>query len=257
MTFNFLIYCFILGNTITLALYRYDESERQTEVLYLLNIIFVWVFFLEMVFKLIGLGIKNYCRDKFNIFDGIIVIVSLIDFTLDWTMEMENSNGIMSAFRALRLLRVVKLARHWKAFQEILKTMISSMVDIANFSLLLLLMIFIFALLGMELFAFSAYEDENGELVFGKDNIQEAFARGDELTWPKQNFNNVFNSIVTVFIVIIAEDWNAYMYTYVRAIGANSEGGRTIGIFYFITVFAVGNTIMLALFTALLLKSAS
>lgn len=45
--------------------------------------------------------------------------------------------------------------------------MISSLVDIANFALLLTLMLFIFALLGMEMFAYSAYEDENGELVFG------------------------------------------------------------------------------------------
>ena len=28
VTFNFLIYCFILANTITLALHRYDESEE-------------------------------------------------------------------------------------------------------------------------------------------------------------------------------------------------------------------------------------
>ena len=49
--------------------------------------------------------------------------------------------------------------------------MISSLIDIANFSLLLLLVLFIFALLGMELFAFSVYEDVNGDLVFGKENI--------------------------------------------------------------------------------------
>lgn len=169
VTFNFLIYCFILGNTIALALYRYNESDRQSEILYYLNLIFVWVFFAEMVAKLIGLGVKNYVRDRFNIFDAIIVIVSLLDFALSMTVSMDDnsSSGIMSAFRALRLLRVVKLARHWKAFQDILRTMISSLVDIANFALLLTLMIFIFALLGMEMFAYSAYEDENGELVFG------------------------------------------------------------------------------------------
>ena len=123
-----------------------------------------------MISKIIGLGIKNYARDKFNIFDAIIVILSLVDFALSVAMpagETSGAEGIMSAFRALRLLRVIKLARHWKAFQEILKTMISSLVDIANFSLLLLLVLFIFALLGMELFAFSAYEDINGETVFG------------------------------------------------------------------------------------------
>lgn len=74
------------------------------------------------------------------------------------------------------------------------------------------------------------------------------------MTWPRTNFNDFFNSFLTVFIVIIAEDWNQYMYMYVRAIGYQNEVGRTLGILYFIMVFAIGNTIMLALFTALLLK---
>lgn len=43
----------------------------------------------------------------------------------------------------------------------------TSLVDIGNFSLLLFLIIFIFALLGMELFSYTVYEDINGELVFG------------------------------------------------------------------------------------------
>ena len=133
--------------------------------------------------------------------------------------------------------------------------MISSLIDIANFSLLLFLCLFIFALLGMELFAFTAYEDRDGELVFGARNIQSAYERGDTLMWPRTNFNNIFNSLVTVFIVIIAEDWNGYMYMYVRALGAESEVGRSIAILYFIVLFIVGNTIMLALFTAILLKS--
>ena len=85
-----------------------------------MDIIFVWVFTLEMIAKLIGLGLKNYIRDKFNAFDGVIVIVSLVDFALMLSGSLESADGIMSAFRALRLLRVVKLARHWKAFQEIL-----------------------------------------------------------------------------------------------------------------------------------------
>ena len=61
----------------------------------------------------------------------------------------------MGALRALRLFRVLKLARHWKAFQEILSRMITSLVDITNFSFLLLLFMFIAALLGMELFSYS------------------------------------------------------------------------------------------------------
>lgn len=65
-----------------------------------------------MIMKLIGLGLKNYVRDKFNIFDGLIVILSLVDFSLSISGVMEgDDNAILSAFRALRLLRVIKLAR--------------------------------------------------------------------------------------------------------------------------------------------------
>ena len=72
-----------------------------------------------MIAKLIGLGVKNYCLDKFNIFDGLIVVISLVDFSLNLAiqgMEDSSADSLMSALRALRLLRVVKLARHWKAF---------------------------------------------------------------------------------------------------------------------------------------------
>jgi len=45
------------------------------------------------------------------------------------------------------------------------------------------------------------------------------------------------------------------MYLYVRALEYDSESGRTVALFYFLSLFIIGNTIMLALFTALLLKS--
>ena len=118
VTFNFLIYCFILANTVTLALYRFDQSEEQTRVLALCDIIFVWVFTAEMLAKIVGHGFVNYCKDKFNVFDAVIVIIGLVDFVLSLTIDTQSgtTGAIMNACRALRLLRVVKLARHWKAF---------------------------------------------------------------------------------------------------------------------------------------------
>ena len=77
------------------------------------------------------------------------------------------------------------------------------------------------------------------------------------MVWPRDNFNNIFNSMVTCFIVIIAEDWNMTMYQYVRALDTNGTSGRALALTYFISLFVLGNTIMLALFTALLLKAQS
>lgn len=116
VTFNFLIYCFIIGNTITLAMYRYDQSEMQNYILGIFDIVFVWIFTCEMIFKLIGFGVKNYVKDRHNIFDGLIVIISLVDFSLTISLETNSAAGSMGVLRALRLFRVLKLARHWKAF---------------------------------------------------------------------------------------------------------------------------------------------
>jgi len=88
VTFNFLIYCFILANTITLALYRFDQSDEQEAVLKQLDILFIWVFAAEMLLKLVGLGFRSYARDRFNLFDAVIVIISLVDFALSFSGEM-------------------------------------------------------------------------------------------------------------------------------------------------------------------------
>ena len=49
--------------------------------------------------------------------------------------------------------------------------MAASLVDISNFAVLLMLFLFVFALLGMELFAFSVYVDSNGDPHFGEEEI--------------------------------------------------------------------------------------
>ena len=114
-----------------------------------------------MIIKLIGLGLKNYLLDRFNIFDGIIVILSLADFSINASgaIPKDENNGIFSAFRALRILRVIKLARKWKAFKNILEKVITSLGEIGYFSVLLLIFMFILALLGMEMFAYSVAID--------------------------------------------------------------------------------------------------
>ena len=72
----------IIANTITLAIEKYPEDPEQTKISDLLNEIFTWIFVLEMVIKLTGLGFKNYIKDRMNIFDAIVVVLSIIDFVL-------------------------------------------------------------------------------------------------------------------------------------------------------------------------------
>ena len=167
VTFNFTIFLLILGNTITLAAYTYDQSDEQTRVLERLNVFFTWIFFVEMILKLIGLGWQNYKSDSYNLFDATIVIISLIDFSLSKIPNLDTGSAL-NAFRALRLLRMLKLAKAWKALGDILQKTAASLKDISNFSLLLVLFMYIFALLGMELFANIALIDEDDNLVVGQ-----------------------------------------------------------------------------------------
>ena len=71
---------------------------------------------------------------------------------------------------------------------------------------------FIFALLGMEFFAKIALLDEEGELIVGQERVQELYASGASYTVPRDNFDDIFYSLTTIFIVIIGEDWNWTMY---------------------------------------------
>lgn len=252
--FNFSIYVLIFFNTITLALYRYDESEKQTQNLLVAGHIFTVAFLIEMIFKLIGLGPKAYVSESFNILDSIIVVVSIVDLVFLYAMP-ENESVAMSAFRGLRLLRVMKLARIWKAFKEILKRIQQSLIDVSSFSLLLFIFVFIFALLGMELFANILFYDLDGNMIMGKENIQETFARGEQLIEPRENFNNIFYAMVSIFIVVIGEEWHIISGVYIRASAENGSASRTIALMYFLILIVVGHTILLALFTALLLRN--
>ena len=69
------------------------------------------------------------------------------------------------------MLRVVKLARQWKDFQNILKKIKKSIREVSNFTLILFLFMFIMALLGMELFAYSVAYDVEGNIILGQQAI--------------------------------------------------------------------------------------
>jgi len=89
-TFSAFITIMIILNTVSLALDTFDVSEKMEEVLGVFNYIFTWLFTAEMIFKLIGLGPKQYVKDYYNVFDCCIVILSLIDFILSISIPKEN-----------------------------------------------------------------------------------------------------------------------------------------------------------------------
>ena len=127
--------------------------------------------------------------------------------------------------------------------------------------MLLGLFMFIFALLGMELFAKIAILDADGEMVLGRDNVQALYTSGEAFMIPRDNFDDVWLALTTIFMVIVGEDWNWTMYQWTRAYTFydNGEKANTISywvsVIYFLLLFTIGNITLFSLFTAILLKN--
>ena len=118
-----------------------------------INYILFGYFLLEMIVKLIGFGVRGYVKDQMNIFDGFVVIISCLEVLMGLVTSGGGGN-YLSVLRSFRLLRVFKLARSWKQLNQIITTMFKSLASISYLSLILLLFMFIFALLGMQLFGY-------------------------------------------------------------------------------------------------------
>lgn len=128
---------------------HYPMTKEHEEANSALNIVLTSIFALEMIFKLIGLGFRGYISDRFNIFDGVIVIMGITEII--FFNDNSNISGI-TVLRALRLFRIFKLAKGWSSLRLLIRKMIESLPGISYLGLLCLLFMFIYALLGMQLF---------------------------------------------------------------------------------------------------------
>jgi hypothetical protein len=138
-----------IGNTVLLATDRVDITNEELTLNRKLNQVFTYCFCFEMVVKLIGLGFREYVRDYFNIFDAILVIISMLEEVTTF-----DEASAFSSLRAIRLLRIVRLARSWKTFNELLIKMAKSLNDVSTFGILLFISMTIFTLIGLELYAY-------------------------------------------------------------------------------------------------------
>lgn len=170
--------------------------------------------------------------DKFNIFDCVIVIISLVDMVM---VAFGGGGGgdAFAALRAFRMFRILKIFRTGD-LRTLLDSIAFTVVTIKDYAILLALFIYVFALLGSSFFAGKVMFDEDGEVV-EKDGSP-----------GRINFQNVYRSCMTVFEVMIGENWNAIMYDHMRTVGVMS-------CIYFIGLVVLGGIIMLNLFLAILL----
>ncbi|XP_067630184.1 sodium channel protein 60E isoform X2 [Eurosta solidaginis] len=217
--------CIVL-NTAFLAMEHHGMSENFRNALDVGNKVFTSIFTFECIVKLMALS-KEFFLCGWNIFDLIIVTASLLDIIFELV------DGL-SVLRGLRLLRVLKLAQSWTTMKVLLSIIISTIGALGNLTLILVIVIYIFAVIGMQLFS--------------KDYTPEKF---DPDPVPRWNFNDFFHSFMMIFRILCGE-WIEPLWDCMRA---EEEQGASSCFAIFLPTLVMGNFMVLNLFLALLLNS--
>ncbi|XP_034006158.1 sodium channel protein type 4 subunit alpha-like [Trematomus bernacchii] len=220
--------CIVL-NTLFMAMEHYPMTDEFNGMLSIGNLVFSGIFTAEMLLKIIALDPYYYFQTGWNIFDSIIVCLSLMELGLS---DVEG----LSVLRSFRLLRVFKLARSWPTLNTLIKIIGNSMGALGNLTLVLAIIVFIFAVVGMQL--------------FGK-NYQDCVCKiSKDCTLPRWHMKDFFHSFLIVFRVLCGE-WIETMWDCMEV------AGQPLCLLVFMLVMVIGNLVLLNLFLALLLSSFS
>uniref|UniRef100_A0A4W5KJF4 Sodium channel protein n=1 Tax=Hucho hucho TaxID=62062 RepID=A0A4W5KJF4_9TELE len=220
--------CIVL-NTLFMAMEHYPMSPRFDETLSVGNLVFTGIFAGEMFAKLAAMDPYYYFQEGWNCFDSFIVTLSLVELVL---ADIEG----LSVLRSFRLLRVFKLAKSWPTLNMLIKIIHSSVGALGNLTLVLALIVFIFAVVGMQL--------------FGKNYKDCVCKIAKSCKLPRWHMNDFFHSFLMVFRVLCGE-WIESMWDCMEVAGQN------MCMIVFLMVMVIGNLVVLNLFLALLLSSFS
>jgi len=188
--FDHIIMGCIIANTFIMMFRHLGQSADMESFLTNINLVFAVIFTIEMVLKLIAL-LKDYFNDGWNVFDFIIVIATDVFIVVKYTTDL-NLVSIATVMRTFRVLRIFRLIQSAKSLRMLINTLIISLPQLANIAALLLLSLFIFAVMGVQMFALTGFSDALNE---------------------QANFQNFGIAILTLMRSTTGENWNGMMHS--------------------------------------------
>ncbi|XP_066490691.1 voltage-dependent L-type calcium channel subunit alpha-1C isoform X14 [Tiliqua scincoides] len=248
--FEYLMFVLILLNTICLAMQHYGQSCIFKEAMNILNMLFTGLFTVEMVLKLIAFKPKGYFSDPWNVFDFLIVIGSIIDVILSETNNAEENSRIsITFFRLFRVMRLVKLLSRGEGIRTLLWTFIKSFQALPYVALLIVMLFFIYAVIGMQVFGKIALNDTT---EINRNN----------------NFQTFPQAVLLLFRCATGEAWQEIMLACLPdkkcdpdSVEPNNstEGdhscGSSFAIFYFISFYMLCAFLIINLFVAVIMDN--
>ncbi|XP_013052428.3 voltage-dependent L-type calcium channel subunit alpha-1S isoform X1 [Anser cygnoides] len=264
--FEYLMFFLILLNTICLGMQHYNQSAEMNHISDILNVAFTVLFTLEMILKLMAFKAKGYFGDPWNVFDFLIVIGSIIDVILseiDTVLASsgglyclgggcenidpdDNSRVSITFFRLFRVMRLVKLLSRGEGVRTLLWTFIKSFQALPYVALLIVMLFFIYAVIGMQMFGKIAMVD--GTQINRNNNFQ---------TFPQ--------AVLLLFRCATGEAWQEILLdcSYGKLCDPESdfaEGeeytcGTGFAYFYFISFYMLCAFLIINLFVAVIMDN--
>lgn len=235
--FRIIMAVFLIIDFTFLSLDRYPITLKETKMIYLIDFGIFWLFFVEILLRIMAYGPKLYFLSIFNCYDFLIILLNLNQYIYELIMS---SNGIYSLntqtgpiFRILKLFRVYRILFYSNFFKKIsllTKALFKTLDKIKYFMLFVILLTVTSALIGRELFAY--------RILVLEDGISQS---------PRINYDNFYQSIISVILSFYNEDWNVVMYENYESVGSSA-------IIYYMFLIIVGQMTFIILLKALILN---
>uniref|UniRef100_A0A672P8U9 Calcium voltage-gated channel subunit alpha1 E n=1 Tax=Sinocyclocheilus grahami TaxID=75366 RepID=A0A672P8U9_SINGR len=243
--FEYTILTMIALNTLVLMMKHHDPIDGYDNVLKYFNTVFTVIFTVECVLKILAFGIMNYFRDTWNIFDFITVLGSITEIVVDKVHTSFNM-GFLKLFRAARL---IKLLRQGYTIRILLWTFVQSFKALPYVCLLIAMLFFIYAIIGMQVF---------GNIKLNpKSHINE-----------HNNFKTFFGALMLLFRSATGESWQEIMLSCLgekecekdeslnnSTTNEKKDCGTEFAYFYFVSFIFFSSFLMLNLFVAVIMDN--
>ncbi|XP_066212111.1 voltage-dependent L-type calcium channel subunit alpha-1F isoform X4 [Saccopteryx leptura] len=233
---------------------HYEQTAPFNYAMDILNMVFTGLFTVEMVLKIIAFKPKHYFADAWNTFDALIVVGSIVDIAVTEVNNgghlgesSEDSSRIsITFFRLFRVMRLVKLLSKGEGIRTLLWTFIKSFQALPYVALLIAMIFFIYAVIGMQMFGKVALQD--GTQINRNNNFQ---------TFPQ--------AVLLLFRCATGEAWQEIMLATLPGNRCDPESdfgpgeeftcGSNFAIAYFISFFMLCAFLIINLFVAVIMDN--
>ena len=188
-----------------------------------INFIITILFVIELIIKVLALGIGRFLESKLRLMDSFVTFLCIFSSieNLPFLLYYQIDDSVtfsteVNAFRALRIFRLLTLIRGLPNLSILVKKVLKAVRSTFAFAVIINLFIYTMALIGMTFFANHLVFDKNGYVI---DSINSKEFLEAKKYMPRSNFDNFLFSFATVFQIMTTEAWNSVQNDLWRSLG--------------------------------------